>query len=1431
MKIFLFPDSSSGIKYKLMLILVCFCYIAPLCAQDHLPQYYKPGDVLFDDPFEHLELQSGVGWVYFQDSKGFLWVHQGQELKRYDGYQFRSFRKVPSGPDDLNAYFVEVVTEDSRGNIWIGTHRKEGLYRYDPRTEIFLRFPREGIDPPLIADAETWSIAVDSKGKVWIGTTQYQTDTFGIGRGLYCYDYATDSFTVFMHDPNDPRSIPTNNIMEIRIDSEDNIWLTSLWSTFHLDPETGKFTSLALLKDGGDTIPVCGSAIMEDKEGNLWFHNDTRTWPENKIKFLAKVTNWRESIDPSSGDSIYFFREYETYPAWFGKPVLFDQQDHLWLMHTGYGLIRFEPGSEDRQVYLPEDYQFGMKAPPGMFDKLISDASGNLYLGIWNVGTQRIAAAKQKFSFYGHRFFGPETEDVFYSKAACSDSQDNLWLGIQGFLVKYNKAANELKFFTPVSKEHAREDWILGIITDENGLVYLAAKGALHIFDPVSETFESIPFPGTKTNLSGIVEGGKLIMDRSGKIWMGGESGCILLDPVELTAKHLYQDEETENFTGGMTYSLQEDSLGRIWLGTGFGLNRYDPESGESIKLRNDPKNPRGLLSHNLFDLELDQEGNLWIGYLGYGVSKLDARYVYSDEIPPDEWVFEHFTKKEGLSNLEVWGLQFDQQGDLWIFGKELFRLNPESGEITSFDEGDGVLTGNLTGTAALLGSSGEIFIGGKNGMISFIPDCLPENKHYPPVVITRLDLHDEPVAISDTTPLNQSITYTDHLDLSYEENFIAFEFAALDFTAPEKNQYKYFMEGLDTDTVYSGTKRTAEYRNMKPGKYTFWVTGSNNDGIWNPDGITLDIRIHPPWYRSGVAQSGYVAFMILLVLGYVRLRTERLKKDKLALEAQVAERTSEIRQKNKQILEMEGMKTRFFTNVSHEIRTPLSLITGPLESLMKKDQEDETSYKWLSMIKRNSQRLLQLVNQLLDISKLDAGKMKLVIEEADILAHLRMLSNEYLSLAESKGVSYVIDVPEGTLISKYDREKVDKVITNLLSNAFKFTPSPGTVTCRVRVIQVRSDSTEPLKVRIIVADTGPGIPLKEREKIFERFYRAEGELYDDAGGTGIGLNLTRELVSLMHGEIVLKSAEGSGALFFVTIPLGIEHLDEGDYILKELEIGQSSDEAVLTGKEEVGEVSVQVEEASQVLIVEDNEDLRTFIGENLTHHYKVTVAADGLEGLSKATSEIPDLIISDVMMPGMNGMELCEKLKGDERTSHIPVIMLTAKSTHEDKMEGLELGADDYLFKPFNIEELTVRIRNLLEQREGLRKKYANMIGMDWGKMSVTTLDEEFLKKVTAKVTEHMQDFEFDVATLQDQMAMSRGHLFKKLKALTGESPSSLIRVMRLKAAASMIEKGGENITEISMNVGFTNPSYFAQCFKEQFGKSPSEYKSDLSL
>ena len=723
---------------------------------------------------------------------------------------------------------------------------------------------------------------------------------------------------------------------------------------------------------------------------------------------------------------------------------------------------------------------------------------------------------------------------------------------------------------------------------------------------------------------------------------------------------------------------------------------------------------------------------------------------------------------------------------------------------------------------------NGAIYMGLSD--IAIIPSgFLASKKSTAPTLFTGFMVGGDRVNPGQDSPLKSSILTTDRINLRYDQNFIRIDFATPYFSHPERNRYRYILQGIDPDTVYAGKQNYAEYTDLAPGKYTFWVTGAIHRGPWNPEGKSIEITIHPPWYGSTAAKSGYFAAMLLLVLGFVRFRTEKLRKEKIILETQVAERTAEIQQKNEKIMEMEHLKIRFFTDVSHEIRTPLSLISGPIDLLLNQEHSDPRTHDRLVMIKRNSQRLLQLINQLLDISRLDSGQMKLVLENTDVMHQIGVLANEYHSLAEKKHICYILDIHEGGGKVWNDRDKINKVLTNLLSNSFKFTPEFGTITCRAKILNDSSKEAQPL-LRIIVADTGRGIPQGDQERIFDRFYRTTREDNMDVEGTGIGLSLTREMLTMLHGNIRVKSLVGKGTIFMATLPLGLEHLKENEYILKKEEKSSHETKTPESGVKETTPIGESRSHEISILIIEDNEEVRSFISENLQVSYRVIVAEDGLKGLKLAISTLPDVIISDIMMPGMDGRKLCAKLKNDERTSHIPLILLTARATTNDKIEGLECGADDYIFKPFSIEEIEVRIRNLMEQRERLRHKYSDIIGLDWSKITVSTLDEQFLKKVTDRVADHLHDFKFDVGALQDQMAMSESTLYRKLKALTGYSPSMLIRIMRLKLAASMLEKTNKSITEVLMSVGFSNPSYFARCFKSYFGVTPREYQRSFT-
>jgi len=548
-------------------------------------------------------------------------------------------------------------------------------------------------------------------------------------------------------------------------------------------------------------------------------------------------------------------------------------------------------------------------------------------------------------------------------------------------------------------------------------------------------------------------------------------------------------------------------------------------------------------------------------------------------------------------------------------------------------------------------------------------------------------------------------------------------------------------------------------------------------------------------------------------------------------LEVKVRERTAELERKNYQIMEMDQMKTRFFANVSHEFRTPLTLILSPLENMLMKENLEENDRNNLEMMYRNAVRLLGLINQLLDLSKIDAGRLKVELIEYDIYKVLRLIARSFTPMAERKKIEYQVEIPDGELITYFDRDKLEKIITNLLTNAFKFTPEKGKVSCKIK-FNDRKEGMIKNSLEIIVQDSGRGIPVEQLEKIFDRFYQVADTWKNGISGTGIGLSLTKELVTLQHGKIVVESKPDEGSRFIIKIPLGKDHLKEHEFEVKKLE--EIKDDLLIIkcrmhdyeGADEKSDnfISEDVDQPV-VLIVEDNADVRQHIYENFEKEYLVKQAKNGKEGWEKAVALVPDLIISDVMMPEMNGVELCKKLKTDERTSHIPAVLLTARADVEDKIEGLETGADDYITKPFNIKELLTRSKNLIEQRKKLREKYTHQIDLEPGEINVKSADERFLKRALEIIEKNMGDCDFDVNNFYPEMNMSRMQLFRKLKALVNQTPSELIRNMRLKRAAQLMKQNFGNIAEVTYEVGFNNLSYFAKCFKEKFGILPSEF------
>lgn len=658
----------------------------------------------------------------------------------------------------------------------------------------------------------------------------------------------------------------------------------------------------------------------------------------------------------------------------------------------------------------------------------------------------------------------------------------------------------------------------------------------------------------------------------------------------------------------------------------------------------------------------------------------------------------------------------------------------------------------------------------------------------------------------------------------SYDFNTISFSLGATTFDLYEENEYQFMLEGYDDDWSSWTTDATKSYTKIPEGNYTFKARTKNIYGEVTPE-IEYSFTIKPPWYRHTIAYVIYGLLISTAVYSLVDWRSRKLEKEKAVLENIVSERTAEVSRKNlqleqqaeelktqtDQLKEMDTIKSNFFTNISHEFRTPLSLILAPLE----KKLADEKVNSETEMMYRNAKRLQTLINQLLDLSKLEAGKMRLFLSRNDVTAFVRKVVSSFASLAQSKSIIFHVSIPDESKNVYFDADKLETILNNLLSNAFKFTPEGGEVWFSM-------DTAQDNFFQFVISDTGSGIPEKDLPKIFNRFYQSDGSVTREYEGSGIGLALTKELIHLMQGEVQVESKPGTGAIFTVTLPLSAD----GQSTMPD-EISLEPEQFLPTGNHQpLRTVEKENRENYSILLVEDNRDLSAYLHGILEKSYNVRVAYDGEEALAAVDEDMPDLILSDMMMPRMDGFTLCETIRSQEATSHIPFILLTARSSVESRLAGLELGADDYMTKPFHVAELEARIRNLLRQRDNLRKRFQREFKVEPGEVTVTSTDEKFLAKVMSSIASNVSNAGFSVEQLSEEVGMSRKNLHRKLVALVDQSPNELIRTYRLKTAMQLLEQQSGNVKEVAFNVGFNNLSYFAKCFKEQFGISPTEVK-----
>ncbi len=1370
-----------------------------------------------DIRFKHITIEDGLSQstvnCIFQDSQGFIWIGTENGLNRYDGYNFTVFKHEPSDSGSLSHSWIWDVFEDKRNNLWIATWH--GLNKYNADQNSITHYLPDPNDPYSISGARPTSIFQDREGYLWIATW---------GGGINIYDPEKGQFTRLQHSPEDRSSLAGDRVRNIFYASNGQI-LAATWNGLSIiEKKTdGGYNITNYRHEPGNPTSLSSnevSSVVEDQSGQFWvgtFRGGLNRFMKESHSFVHYRYAKNDPLSLSSDDVISLF---------------IDSQDVLWIGTVNEGLNRLDRKNNHFSRYKHDPDQKTSLNGNNVFS-IYQDNSGLLW-----VGTNGLNIYDKKMQRFHHYYANNQISNSLNHNRITKffeDRQEIIWIGTEGGgLNRFDPQTGQFVHFIhdPQNPSSLSNNNISAVAGDQNGNIWIGTRGGgLNRFDPKSGRFyhykeqESIP------ETEGIYFINDLCIDQDKTLWLATyDKGLILYDIAKNQYQHLRGNPEDEAaLSSDYLLTVFVDSNNNIWIGTwGGGLNCYDRIEKHFTRYNHDPDNP-GTISGNIINAIYESKSGLarilWVG------TNMGLSYMNLDDPGRDK--FKHILEKDGLPSGVVCGILGDESGNLWISTNTgICKFNTETRTFQNYDKNDGLQSNEFIAGSFLKRKNDQFLFGGINGFNAFFADSIEQSAFVPPIAFTSFKIFDKPVSFS------QSLNTLERIELKYNQNFFSFEFASLDYTMPVKNQYAYMLEGFDKDWVYSGSRRYVSYTNLDPGNYVLKIKGTNSDGIWSQEGSAIKINIIPPLWQTWWAYGIYSILIIGSVLGMIRMRSWKLEKEKRQLEKIVNERTNEIQVKNIKLAEqtvklkeMDQIKSHFFANISHEFRTPLTLIKGPAEEMLSKSFHGKPE-KAFNMILRNANRLLRLINQLFDLSKLESGSMELKTALQPVTSFISVVISSFSSLAESRNILLQYIKPQEEIEIYFDRDKLEKILYNLLSNAFKFTPENGFITITLNSVSPIPDSYPQGAVEISVDDSGVGIPDDEISNIYERFTQGQNSNIHLFAGSGIGLALTRELVDLHHGEINITSTLNEGTKFDVILPLGKDHLKPEEIVARngeEAVVGTDIDIHMAGIKSEIDHQPLpeQLKSTSEkhlVLIVEDHPEVRDYIREHLEADYQVIEAENGVMGVNIAKDQLPDLIICDIMMPEMNGYELTNTLKKTALTSHIPIILLTAKASYEARIEGLETGADAYMAKPFNAKELEVRVKKLIEIRTRLREKFRKDFLLEPVEITAVSLNDEFISRVHDTIEKKMADPEFNVEVLLREFALGQRQFTRKVIALTGQTPVQFIRIMRLKRARELIEQGAGSVSEIAFNVGFNNLSYFSKCFRLQFGKLPSE-------
>jgi signal transduction histidine kinase/ligand-binding sensor domain-containing protein/DNA-binding response OmpR family regulator len=1344
--------------------------------------------------FSKLDVSGGLSHnqvnTMLKDARGYMWFATLSGLNRYDGYGFKVFKHDPRDTTSLTDDFITGIFELPENKLFLET--RGGPAIYDPATESFSRNSAAFLKGLHITAAIIKGVIRDQRGNFWFNAAD---------EGVFRYDTVNRKVLHLFAGGKKAGTLAASPVTALQKDGQGNIWVIHRDKTIEmLNGIDGRILRRITRFRQTNSSGLNDYRIFVDSSGALWI-------------YTLNLPSGISYYDPATGEE----RLIEKRPGGLNNNlvngIVQDDRGLIWI-GTDHGGINLLDKKDFSIRYLLNKEDDPKSIGQNSVLSIYKDHSGIIWLGTFKKGISFYHEKILKFPLYRHQegnASGLTYEDI---NRFAEDELGNIWLGTNGGgLFYFNRKTGKFTRFLHQqgNPNSLSNDIIVSLHIDRSKKLWIGTYfGGLSSFDGKRFThYRHLPADSTSLADDRVWD---ILEDRTGNLWIATLSGGLeLMDRRKGTFTH-YKAARRNSVGSDFISCLMEDRKGNLWIGTADGID-VRKKDGLFIHYESKAGQPHTLINNIVYDLMEDTHGFIWVATRD-GISRFDPRSAR----------FRNFDHQDGLTEKSTLKILEDSRGNLWLStANGLFNIivKPAANRDFSYvfrkyDVQDGLQGIAFNANAGYRTRNAELLFGGANGFNIFRPEEISDDRSKPVTVLSDLQLANRSVRIGEVINgkviLSQSLNHLATLELGYDQNGFAIAFAALNFFNPQKIRYRYMLEGFDRhwQEPQNGSRRAA-YTNIDPGKYVFRVMSTDAAGNWRSNESRLPIVILPPFWRTSVAYLLYLAVAggILLLIRHRGIRRIR-REFKIVQERKEAKRMHEL----------DLLKIKFLTNISHEFRTPLSLIISPMDKLIKEARPADKQQ--LQMIQRNGRRLLNLVNQLLDFRKMEEQELQLQTQTGDLISFIRELSFSFSDVADRKNICLMFETDSVSLVTAFDHDKLERILFNLLSNAFKFTPQGGEIKVSLELSNTEVGYT---LLVLKISDTGIGIPQEQQEKIFERFFQHEVPDFMLNQGSGIGLSIAREFVRLHGGTISVKSKVNEGSEFTVTLffPAQTSQTVVSQEIL--------ADAVILPDTPGAGGVTERLEELKGkskkpvVLLIEDNDDFRYYLKDNLREYFQLVEAADGREGWQKVLSVHPDLVLSDVSMPEMNGIDLCRKIRADKRTAHLPVILLTALTSEEQQLTGLETGASDYVTKPFNFEILLSKIRNLLQQQAVAKKTYQKQVELKPAEAEIESLDEKFIRQLSLQVELHLADSAYTVDQLSADLNMSRVGLYKKIISLTGKSPIEYIRSYRLQKAKPLLMKSQLTIAEVAYQVGFSNPKHFSRYFKLEFGILPSAF------